>query len=39
MVAVALLVRVEAKLGREADVESFLRGACRSSNGEPATTA
>ena len=39
MVTVALLVRVEAKLGREADVESFLRGACRSSNGEPATTA
>ena len=39
MVTVALLVRVEAKLEREADVESFLRVACRSSNGEPATTA
>ena len=39
MVAVTLLVGVEAKLGREAAVESSLRGASRSSNGEPATTA
>ena len=39
MVTVGLLDWVEAKLGRAADVESFLRGACRSSNAEPATTA
>ena len=39
MVTVALLVRVEAKPGREADVESFLRGGLSVVQGEPATTA
>lgn len=39
MVTVALLVRLEAKPGREADVESFLRGGLSVVQGEPATTA
>jgi quinol monooxygenase YgiN len=39
MVNVGLLVRLEAKPGKEADVESFLRGALSSVQEEPATTA
>lgn len=38
MVKVALLVRLEAKPGREADVEQFLRGGLAIVLGEPATT-
>jgi quinol monooxygenase YgiN len=39
MVKTALLVRLEAKPGKEADVESFLRGGLPVVNEEPATTA
>ncbi len=39
MVNVALLVRLEAKPGKEADVESFLRGGLPVVQSEPATTA
>ncbi|HEY7834382.1 MAG TPA: antibiotic biosynthesis monooxygenase [Ktedonobacterales bacterium] len=39
MVAVALLVRLEAKPGKEAEVEQFLRGGQAIVQGEPATTA
>ncbi|MEJ7810881.1 MAG: antibiotic biosynthesis monooxygenase [Gemmatimonadaceae bacterium] len=39
MVKVALLVRLEAKRGKEAEVESFLRGGLAIVEGEPATTA
>jgi quinol monooxygenase YgiN len=39
MVKVALLVRLEAKPGREADVEEFLRGGLALVQAEPATTA
>ena len=39
MVKVALLVRLEAKPGKEAAVESFLRGGLPLAQGEPATTA
>ena len=39
MVTVALLVRLEAKPGKEADVESFLRGGLSIVQQEPATTA
>jgi len=39
MVTVALLVRLEAKPGKEADVESFLRGGLPLAQQEPATTA
>lgn len=39
MVKTALLVRLEAKPGKEADVESFLRGGLPIVNEEPATTA
>lgn len=39
MVNVALLVRIEAKPGKEADVESFLRGGLSLVQEEPATTA
>jgi quinol monooxygenase YgiN len=39
MVKVALLVRLEAKPGKEAEVESFLRGGLSAVQGEPATTA
>jgi hypothetical protein len=39
MVKTALLVRLEAKPGKEADVESFLRGRLSVVNEEPATTA
>ena len=39
MVNVALLVRLEAKPGKEADVESFLRGGLSVVQGEPSTTA
>jgi len=38
MVKVALLVRLEAKPGREADVEKFLRGGLPLVQAEPATT-
>jgi quinol monooxygenase YgiN len=38
MVKVALLVRLEAKSGKEADVESFLKGGLEIVQGEPATT-
>jgi len=38
MVKVALLVRLEAKPGKEADVESFLRGGLSVVQEEPATT-
>jgi quinol monooxygenase YgiN len=38
MVKVALLVRLEAKLGREADVESFLNAGLSIVQEEPATT-
>ena len=37
MVTVALLVRLEAKPGKEADVENFLRGALPLAQEEPAT--
>ena len=39
MVTVALLVRLEAKPGKEAEVDSFLRGGLAIVQGEPATTA
>ncbi len=39
MVAVALLVRLEAKPGKEADVESFLKSGLPIVQDEPATTA
>ena len=39
MVTVALLVRLEAKPGKEADVETFLRGGLQVVQEEPATTA
>jgi len=38
MVTVALLVRLEAKPGKEKDVESFLRGGLPIVQDEPATT-
>jgi quinol monooxygenase YgiN len=38
MVTVALLVRLEAKPGKEADVENFLRGGLQIVQEEPATT-
>lgn len=39
MVTVALWVRLEAKPGKEAEVESFLKGGLAIVEGEPATTA
>lgn len=39
MVTVALFVRLEAKPGKEKDVESFLRGGLAIVRQEPATTA
>lgn len=39
MVTVGLLVRLEAKPGREAEVEGFLRGGLAIAQGEAATTA
>ena len=39
MVAVALFVRLEAKSGKEAEVESFLRAGLAVVEEEPATTA
>ncbi len=39
MVKVALFVKLEAKPGKEADVENFLRGGLSVVQGEPATTA
>jgi quinol monooxygenase YgiN len=39
MVTVALLVKLEAKPGKEAEVESFLRGGLALVREEPATTA
>jgi quinol monooxygenase YgiN len=39
MVNVALLVRLEAKPGKEAEVESFLKGGLAIVQEEPATTA
>ncbi len=39
MVTVGLLVRLEAKPGKEADVERFLEGGLALVNGEPDTTA
>lgn len=39
MVKVALYVRLEAKPGKEAEVESFLRGGLAIVEEEPATTA
>ena len=39
MVTKALLVRLEAKPGREADVRAFLEGGLAIVNDEPATTA
>jgi quinol monooxygenase YgiN len=39
MLKTALLVRLEAKPGKEADVENFLRGGLSVVQGEPATTA
>jgi len=39
MVTVALLVRLEAKPGKEADVEGFLQGGLPLAQQEPATTA
>lgn len=39
MVKVALYVRLESKTGKEADVESFLRGGLAIVEEEPATTA
>ena len=38
MDTVALFVRLEAKSGKEADVEAFLRGALPLAQAEPATT-
>ena len=38
MVTVGLLVRVEAKPGKEGEVENFLRGALPLAQAEPATT-
>jgi quinol monooxygenase YgiN len=38
MVTVALLVRLEAKPGRESEVEEFLRGGLALVEAEPATT-
>jgi len=39
MVKVALFVRLEAKPGKEAEVENFLRGGLATVQEEPATTA
>jgi quinol monooxygenase YgiN len=39
MVKLALFVRLEAKFGKEADVESFLRGGLSIVQDEPATIA
>lgn len=39
MVSVALLVRLEAKPGKEADLENFLRGGLAIVEDEPATAA
>lgn len=39
MVTVALWVRLEAKPGKEAEVEEFLKGGLAIVEGEPATTA
>lgn len=39
MVTVALLVRLESKPGKEAEVEAFLRGGLAIVEDEPATTA
>src|SRR4030095_16778504 len=39
VVTVALLVRLEAKAGKEKDVETFLRGGLPLAQAEPATTA
>jgi quinol monooxygenase YgiN len=39
MVSVALLVRLEAKPGKEAEVAKFLEGGLAIVNAEPATTA
>lgn len=39
MVTLALLVRLEARPGKEAEVESFLRGGLAMVQEEPATTA
>ncbi|HEY1655892.1 MAG TPA: antibiotic biosynthesis monooxygenase [Candidatus Tumulicola sp.] len=39
MVTVGLLVRLEAKAGKEAELESFLKGAVSLVNAEPATIA
>lgn len=39
MVTVALYVQLEAKRGKEADVESFLKSGLALVNDEPATTA
>jgi quinol monooxygenase YgiN len=39
MMKVGLLVRLEAKPGREAELESFLQGGLAIVQGEPATTA
>jgi quinol monooxygenase YgiN len=39
MVSVALFVRLEAKPGKEAEVEAFLRGGLPLAQAEPATTA
>jgi quinol monooxygenase YgiN len=39
MVSVALYVRLEAKPGKEKDVEAFLKGGLAVVQGEPATTA
>lgn len=39
MVTVSLLVRLEAKPGKEADVENFLKGGLALAQQEPATTA
>jgi quinol monooxygenase YgiN len=39
MVTVALWVRLEAKQGKETDVENFLKGGLSIVQGEPATTA
>jgi quinol monooxygenase YgiN len=39
MVSVALLVRLEAKPGKEGEVENFLRSGLAIVQGEPATTA
>jgi quinol monooxygenase YgiN len=39
MVKVALYVRLEAKPGKEAEVESFIKGGLLIVEGEPATTA